>query len=75
MEVMELNIQFRSPEQEEFFFLKNRNQSFSGGFGNGKTYDACLKSFVLLSTFPKYRMLIARQLAKDLRETTMKTFF
>jgi hypothetical protein len=72
---MDFKIQFRSPEQEEFFFLKNRNQCNSGGFGNGKTWAACLKSFVLLSSFRRYRMLIARQLAKDLRETTMKTFF
>ena len=72
---MEFKIQFRNPQQEEFFFLTNRNQCFSGGFNNGKTYVACLKAFTLLSTFPKYRMLIARQYAKDLRETTMKTFF
>lgn len=29
----------------------------------------------MLSTFPKYRSLIAREVYKDLRETTMKTFF
>lgn len=28
-----------------------------------------------LVTFPKYRVLIAREVYKDLRETTMKTFF
>jgi len=72
---MEFKIEFRTKKQEEWFNLTNRNQCFSGGFNNGKSYIGCLKSFILLATFPKYRMVIARQVAKDLRETTMKTFF
>jgi hypothetical protein len=72
---MDFKIQFKNPQQEEFFFLKQRNQCFSGGFNNGKTFDACLKVFFLISKFRKYRVLVARQYAKDLRETTMKTFF
>jgi hypothetical protein len=72
---MDLNIKFRSHQQEEFFFLKNRNQSFSGGFQNGKSYIGCLKAITLLTKFPRYRMVIGRQYFKDLKETTMQTFF
>lgn len=72
---MDINIEFRNPAQEDFFNLTERNQCFSGGFCNGKTYSGCLKSFLLLSTFPKYRMVFARQTMKDLRETTYQTFF
>lgn len=62
-------------KQEDFFFLTNRNQCFSGGYGNGKTYIGCLKAYTLLSTFPKYRMAILRASSVDLRRTTMETFF
>jgi hypothetical protein len=77
----DLQIQFmRNPvtgesKQEEFFFLTNRNQCFSGGYGNGKTYIGCFKAYTLLSTFPKYRMAIVRASATDLKRTTMATFF
>jgi len=64
----------RSP-QSEFFYDTKRNQCFSGGYGNGKTYVGCQKSILLLSTFPKYRMAILRATAADLKRTTMATFF
>lgn len=72
---MDLEIQFANPQQREFFYATERNQCFSGGFNNGKTYSGCLKSFTLLSTFPNYRMAIARQVYADLKRTTMQTFF
>lgn len=72
---MEVNIEFRNREQELFFWTRTRNNCFSGGFGNGKSYAGCLRAFIMLSTFPKYRMVIARQVLKDLIETTQKTFF
>ena len=74
-ELMNIDFQFRSPEQEAFFWSKVRNNCYSGGFGNGKSYAGCLRQFIMLSTFPGYRSLIARFKFKDLTQTTMKTFF
>jgi hypothetical protein len=73
---MELNISisFVSPEQREFYYATARNQCFSGGFNDGKTYGACLKVATLLATFPGYRELIARQVRADLMKTTYQTF-
>lgn len=71
---MNFDIKFRNPEQEEFYFSTARNSCFSGGFGNGKTYVACQRAFTYLSTFPKYRYVIARETYKYLKNTTMETF-
>ncbi len=72
---MQLEISFANPQQKEFFYSIARNQCFSGGFNNWKSYGGCLKAFTLLSTFPNYRMAIARQTYADLKRTTMQTFF
>lgn len=72
---MDLEVQFRNAAQRSYYYSRNRNQCFSGGFNNGKTFAGCLKSFTLLSTFPNYRMAIARQTYADLKRTTMQTFF
>ena len=72
---MELTIRFANAAQREFYYATARNQCFSGGFNNGKTYAGCFKAFTLLSTFPNYRMAIARQTLADLKKTTMQTFF
>lgn len=72
---MELQINFANAAQREFYFSAARNQCFSGGFNNGKTYSGCLKAFTLLTTFPNYRMAISRQTLADLKKTTMQTFF
>lgn len=70
-----LDFSFKSQEQEIFFWSQFRNNCFSGGFGNGKSYIGCLRQFVNLATFPNYRSLIARENYKILKETTMRTFF
>lgn len=62
-------------KQEEFFFATKRNQCFSGGYGNGKSYIGCLKIYMLLNKFPKYRAAILRASATDLDRTTRETFF
>lgn len=72
---MEVNIQFANEGQRSFFYAKTRNQVFSGGFNNGKTYIGCLKVIQLLLTFSNYRVVIARQKYTDLKKTTMQTFF
>jgi hypothetical protein len=72
---MDFNFEFKTKEQEEFFFSKARNNCFSGGFGNGKTFIGCVRQFVMLASFPGYKSVIGRELYADLRDTTMKTFF
>lgn len=72
---MELDITFANASQRSFYYATSRNQCYSGGFNNGKTYAGCLKAFTLLSTFPNYRMCIARQVFADLKTTTIQTFF
>jgi hypothetical protein len=63
-------------QSRKFFFWSTfRNNCFSGGFGNGKTWIACARQYVMLATFPGYISLFARQYYKDLKATTMKTFF
>jgi hypothetical protein len=70
-----LNIDFKNKEAETFFWSTFRNNCFSGGFGNAKTFTSCQRQFVMLRTFPGYISLFARQTYKDLKATTMKTFF
>lgn len=72
---MEITVRFANAEQEAFYYSTARNQIFSGGFNNGKTWVGCLKAQNLLSLFPNYRMIIARQKYTDLKRTTMQTFF
>src|SRR5688572_4413390 len=72
---MELNFTFRNKEQEQFYWSRIRNNRFGGGFGNGKTYVACQRALTMLLTFSNYRIAIARQVYKNLRATTMQTFF
>ena len=71
---MSLNVQFRNIPQRDFYYATERNQCFSGGFNNGKTFVGCLKVITLLLTFPGYRVAICRQTFKDLKVTTMQTF-
>lgn len=72
---MQLDIKFANAAQREFYFSTARNQCFSGGFNNGKTYSGCLKALTLLVTFPNYRIALSRQTFTDLKKTTMQTFF
>lgn len=72
---MELNIEFKNEGQRSFYYSTTRNQCFSGGFNNGKSFIGCLKAISLLQTFPNYRMIIAREKYTDLKRTTMQTFF
>lgn len=56
------------------YYCTARNQCFSGGYNNGKTWVLCLKALTLLLTYANYRVIIARQVYTDLRKTTMQTF-
>lgn len=72
---MQIEVQFRNPAQREFYYATARNQCFSGGFNNGKTWAGCFKQITLGLSFPNYRTFIARQKYTDLRKTTMQTYF
>lgn len=72
---MQVNVKFANRAQEDFYYSTARNEVFSGGFNNGKTWVGCFKSINLLNIFPNYRMIIARQTFSDLKRTTMQTFF
>lgn len=71
---MDLNFTFRNPAQKEFYYATARNQCFSGGFNNGKSFCGCFKCLTLLLAFPNYRLAICRQTYTDLKKTTMQTF-
>lgn len=66
---------FVNPTQEEFYYCHKRNQGFSGGYGNGKSFGGSMKAMTLLTTFPKYRIAISRYTSSDLNKSTMSTFF
>ena len=71
---MELRVKFKNEAQREVYFATQRNQCFSGGYNNGKTWVLCLKAITLLLTYSNYRVIIARQTYADLKRTTMQSF-
>jgi hypothetical protein len=68
-------IDWASDTQAEAFRYGPFPQCASGGFGAGKTWDYCMKGLWLSDTFPRNRGVIARRVAKELRTTTMATFY
>lgn len=71
---MNLEFKFANKQQRETYYAKQRNQCFSGGFNNGKSFIGSLKLLTLLATFQNYRTFIARQVRSDLMKTTYQTF-
>lgn len=47
----------------------------SGGWGSGKTYVGCAKAVYLSTRYKNNRGVIVRQVGKELRATTMATFY
>lgn len=72
---MEINFSFSNDGQRSLYYATERLQCFSGSFNNGKSFGGCLKVATLLLTFANYRVAIGRQTYKDLKLTTMETFF
>lgn len=68
-------VDFASPIQAEAFRYGPSPMCLSGGWGAGKTWLGCMKGLWLSDTFPKNRGVIARRVAKELRATTMTTFY
>lgn len=68
-------IRWASQTQGEAFRYGPYPHVLSGGWGAGKTWVACQKALWLSETYPKNRGVIARHVGKDLRATTVATFF
>lgn len=72
---VDIKLSFVNQVQEDFFYETKRNQCFSGGYGNGKSFGGSMKALTLLTTFPKYKFAVSRYRSKDLIASTMATFF
>lgn len=68
-------IRWASPVQGEAFAYGPYPACMSGGWGSGKTFAGCLKGIYLSTEYPHNRGVIARHVGKELRETTMATFY
>lgn len=73
--MIEIPINFINQETRDFYECEARHSCISGGFGSGKTVVACNKALTLLTQFNNYRVLFGRLTYKDLKQTTMKTFY
>lgn len=68
-------LRWASDIQEAAFKYGPQPMCMSGGWGSGKTWLGCMKALYLCDVYPKNRFLIGRRVAKELRNTTMATFF
>ncbi len=68
-------IQWASVTQGEAFAYGPFPTCLSGGWGSGKTFVACLKGLWLSTEYRRNRIVIARHVGKELRDTTMATFY
>jgi phage terminase large subunit len=73
--MINIPITFINQPTRDFYECEARHACISGGFGSGKTVVACNKALTLLTQFDNYRMLFGRLTYKDLKQTTMKTFY
>ena len=69
------SVRWASDTQIDAFRYGPYPQCASGGWGAGKTWDYCMKALWLSTEFPQNRGVIARSVAKELRATTMATFY
>lgn len=68
-------LRWASPMQREAFAAGPTPMVMSGGWGSGKTYVGCMKALRLSDAYPGNRGVIFRKVGKELRATTMATFF
>jgi hypothetical protein len=68
-------VQWASPIQGEAFRYGPYPMCMSGGWGSGKTFAGCLKGIWLSTEYPHNRGVIARHIGRELKETTMATFY
>ncbi len=63
------------PEQYVFHQSKKKYAAYIGGIGGGKTYALCWDAFITGLAYPGTEILLGRQFYKELKATTMTTFF
>jgi hypothetical protein len=68
-------IQWASPMQGDAFTYGPYPMVMSGGWGSGKTFAGCLKGIYLSTQYRRNRGVIARRVGRELRATTMATFY
>src|SRR5690348_10781507 len=68
-------LRWASPTQGAAFRYGPHPQCYSGGWGAGKTWLGCLKGLWLSTTYLRNRGAIFRHVGKELRDTTMATFY
>ncbi len=62
------------PNQRAFFYDTGRVTGYWGGYGNGKTYAACGKGWMLSEMIPNNVGLVGRKTYPALNSTTRETF-
>jgi hypothetical protein len=67
--------QYCSDAQSEAFHYGPHPLCLSGGWGSGKTVAAVLKGIYLSTVYHKNRGVMARHVGRELRATTVSTFF
>lgn len=62
------------PNQKAFFFSRDRNVGFWGGYGNGKTFAGCAKGVAHSLGYPGNVGLVGRKTYPALNSTTRESF-
>ncbi len=68
-------IQFASDVQRAAFEYGPYPECLSGGWGSGKTWGCVMKAIALSTEYRKNRGVIARHIGRELRDTTMASFY
>jgi hypothetical protein len=61
---MKIDVTFRNEYQKDFFWHRERNGLFDGGFGNGKTYAAMERAAVHLMNFNMVWLFVVKNLRR-----------
>jgi hypothetical protein len=66
---------FEGSLQERFIASRNKVQFYGGGFANGKTSCACIKTLQIAKEYPGANILVARSTYPKLNDTIRKELF
>jgi hypothetical protein len=69
------HIRWATPQQPLAFNYGPYPMLMSGGWGAGKTWLGCMKGLALSEEYPHNRGLVMRHIGRDLRDTTMTTWY
>ena len=64
----------RGSLQERFLASRKKIQFYGGGFANGKTSGACIKTLMIARDYPGANILMARSTYPKLNDTLKKEF-